>query len=73
MNKPFDISNILIIIIIILAFGIFCAVLTYFVNDFLPELKYLNIEIRRSVGHEKRYYKRKRRRLWLSLLPFVKY
>ena len=73
MDKSNDVSNILIIILLILAFGIFCVVITYFVNDFLPELKRLNIEIHRSEGSERRYFKKMRRRLWLSLLPFVKY
>ena len=44
-----------------------------FFSNFSSELKYLNIEIRRTSGSERRHYIRKRRRLWLSLLPFVKY
>lgn len=44
-----------------------------FINDFSQELRYLNNEIRRSNGDEHRYWKRQRRRLWLSLIPFVRY
>jgi len=44
-----------------------------FFNDFSKELRYLNNEIRRTSGAERRYWIRKRRRLWLSLIPFVKY
>ena len=44
-----------------------------FINDFSRELKYVNIEINRSRGSERRHWIRRRRRLWLSLLPFVKY
>ena len=41
-------------------------------NNFSQELKYLNIEIGRTTDAERRYYIRQRRRLWLSLIPFLK-
>ncbi len=44
-----------------------------FFYDFSKELKYLNIEIARADDDEIDYYLYKRRRLWLSLIPFVKY
>ena len=47
--------------------------LCMFINDFSSELRYLNNEIGRTTGSERRYWIRKRRRLWLSLIPFVKY
>lgn len=47
--------------------------LCVFINEFSSELRYLNSEIGRTTGAERRYYIRKRRRLWLSLIPFVKY
>lgn len=47
--------------------------LTRFVTDFSAELRLLNIEINRSEGAEREHYLRQRRRLWLSLLPFVRY
>ena len=56
------------IILLILLVG-FCM----FINDFSQELKYINCEIRRNTGSERRYWIRRRRRLWLSLIPFVKY
>lgn len=43
------------------------------VTDFSKELRLLNIEIDRSEGAEREYYLRRRRRLWLSLIPFVRY
>lgn len=46
---------------------------TSFLSDFSLELKYLNMEIGRTEGAERKYYIRQRRKLWLSLLPFVKY
>ena len=39
-------------------------------EEFRAELDYLNMEIRRAEGAEKKYWKKKRRQLWLSLLPF---
>ena len=54
--------------LILLLFG-----LVSFINDFSQELRYLNNEIRRTDGAERRHYIRQRRRLWLSLIPFVKY
>ena len=43
------------------------------INDFSHELRYLNIEISRTDGSEQRYWKRQKRRLWLSIIPFVRY
>ena len=54
--------------LILLLFG-----LVTFINDFSSELRYLNSEIGRTTGGERRYWKRQKRRLWLSLIPFVKY
>lgn len=55
-------------IFIILLYG-----LMSFFTEFKHELKYLNCEIARTTGAERKRYIRKRRRLWLSLIPFVKY
>lgn len=44
-----------------------------FSNEFSRKLRYLNSEIRRTDGAEREYWIRRRRRLWLSLIPFVKY
>ena len=46
---------------------------TLFFKDFAQELKYINMEIERNDGSERRYWIRRRRKLWLSLIPFVKY
>lgn len=54
--------------LIIVLFG-----LVSFINDFSQELRYLNNEIRRTDGAERRHWIRQRRRLWLSLIPFVRY
>lgn len=47
--------------------------LAQFFNDFSHELRYLNNEIGRTDGEERKHWIRRRRRLWLSLIPFVKY
>ena len=45
----------------------------WYLNEFLPELTYLNKEIQRTDGKEKEEWLKKKKRLMLSLLPFVKY
>lgn len=62
----------LFIIVIILVLFVLIS-LTQFFKDFLQELKYINMEIERTDGSERRYWIRRRRKLWLSLVPFVKY
>ena len=42
-------------------------------NEFQQELRYLNNEIGRTSGKEKKRWKKRKRRLLLSLLPFVRY
>lgn len=57
-----------IVILLILIVG-----LCDFLNDFKRELKYINCEIKRTSGHERKKWIRQRRRLWLCVIPFVKY
>ena len=40
---------------------------------FLRELRYLNQEIARTEGRERQHYIRRKKRLLLSLIPFVRY
>ena len=44
-----------------------------FLKGFTRELRYLNNEIVRSEGAERKYWLAQKRRLWCSLIPFVKY
>lgn len=37
-------------------------------EKFKRELRYINMEIRRTRGSERNYWKKKKRRLWLSLV-----
>ena len=39
-------------------------------NHFRQELDYVNSEIRRTDGKQKKYWLKKRRRLWLDWIPF---
>lgn len=42
-------------------------------KDFQRELRYINMEIQRNTGRERAHWEKKRRRLLLSLIPFVRY
>ncbi|MBE6973669.1 MAG: hypothetical protein E7440_07330 [Ruminococcaceae bacterium] len=44
-----------------------------FIAGFSKKIRYLNNEIRRTDGAERMYYIRCRRRMWLTLIPFVQY
>ena len=41
--------------------------LTFSLINFKEELRYINMEIHRTDGEDRKYWKKKRRRLWLSL------
>ncbi len=60
--------------IVVLIFLLFLLVgFVMFLNDFAQELKYINNEIQRAEGAERKRWIRQKRRLWLSLIPFVRY
>ena len=42
------------------------------IASFKYELTYLNMEIRRTTGSERKYWQKEKRRLWLSFIPFYK-
>ena len=44
----------------------------YFLNAFAKELEYLNCEIQRTEGTERELWEKRKKELWLSLVPFVK-
>lgn len=62
--------NILLRIAVVLFLIISITHLAAKLNKFSCELDYINMEIRRATAERRKYWKRKRRRLWLSLLPF---
>ncbi len=42
-----------------------------YVTAFSRKLRYINNEIKRTDGGERRHWIHERRRLWLSIIPFV--
>lgn len=42
------------------------------IYNFKDELDYINMEICRTVGDERRYWKKEKKKLWLSLIPFYR-
>ena len=42
-------------------------------RDFCHEMRYIETEIGRTEGREQEHWKKKKRRRWLSLLPFFRY
>ena len=60
------------VVVLLLLFAILMGII-YKYNEFVAELQYLNSEIERTDGEERAYWISRRRRLWLSLLPFVNY
>lgn len=68
-------DTLLYIIVGIIVFALFILLLiglVYSLTKFSQELRYINSEIKRSSKSERKHWIRKRRRLWLSLLPFMK-
>jgi len=57
--------------IIILGVVLALALAQWFL-DFSKELRYINGEIKRTHGSERRYWMKERRKLWLSIFPFIK-
>lgn len=50
-----------------------CLWIVPLIIGFREELKYIDMEIQRTEGRERAHWEKKRRKLWLSLLPFVRY
>ena len=57
----------------LLALPIIVVLIAVRISNFIRELRYLNTEIARTTGVQRRHWLRCRRRLWLSLIPFVRY
>lgn len=73
MNTELDaLTNVLLAIAIAFFAIVLLASLTTKLTKFSHELHYLNREIARTEGAEREYWKREKRRLWLSLLPFYR-
>ena len=73
MNPELDAFTNVLLSIVIAFFAVLILVgLTMKINEFSHELDYLNREISRTEGAEREHWKREKRRLWLSLLPFFR-
>ena len=73
MNYELDTFTIALLAIAIVFFAIvFLAGLITKIHNFRQELEYLNREIARTDGAERKHWKREKRHLWLSLLPFFR-
>ena len=66
-----DVPVILIIVTVILV--LLCIRFVPMIKDFRDELEYIESEIRRTDGRERAHWEKKKKKLWLSLLPFVRY
>lgn len=73
INAPDTEFYLLIVIVSAIILFVIIIRLMSFLNNFMRELRYLNAEIERSDGNERLHYIRRKRCLWLSLIPFVKY
>ena len=73
MNPELDAFTNVLLAIVFAFFAVLILVgLTMKINEFSHELDYLNREIARTEGAEREHWKREKRRLWLSLLPFFR-
>lgn len=64
------ITYVLLAIIVLVAAVLFLVALASRIYGFSRELNVINLEIQRTTGEEQKSWKRRKRRLWLSLLPF---
>lgn len=73
MNLGADPVTITLLVILILIFAVlFGGAVSMNLREFRRELRHINLEIARTVGRERKYWRREKRRLWLSLLPFYR-
>ena len=73
MTPEIDSVTTAMLVLIILFFVIaFLIVIVSKFKAFTRDLDYINREIARTEGREQQYWKKEKRRLWLSLLPFYR-
>lgn len=73
INMSFD--EVMIVVLVLLVLVIVFPIIFYLVKNiynFKDELDYINMEIRRTVGGERRYWQNEKKKLWLSLIPFYR-
>lgn len=73
-NSDMNFGTILLIGIVAAIFLVLIIVkLTMYFLEFARELRYLNCELGRTTGERHRHFERQKRRLLLSLIPFIRY
>ena len=72
-NNPDTVWQAVIAVSVFVILPLLVFVFAMFLKDFLGELKVIKCEIERTDGDERKYWVRRKRRLWLSLIPFVRY
>ena len=65
-------TQFLLVIVVLLLGGMIAARWMIKLSRFRRALMYVNMEIQRNRGAEREYWKRKKCRLWLALLPFYR-
>lgn len=58
--------------LILVIIGMLITALVQKTKRFRRDLNYMNMEIRRTSGTEREYWKLEKKRLWRSLLPFCR-
>lgn len=53
--------------------AVFILFMVMWLQEFRFEIRNINDEINRNEGEERKYWIARRRRLWLSLIPFVRW
>ncbi len=65
-------SDILLLIIVIFLIAMFTVTGILHFQEFRHELKYINMEIKRTHGKERKYWKKQKRRFLFPFWPFNK-
>ena len=61
-----------VIVAIVLVGIMITAIIIPVIQAFKADLKYINMEINRTDGREQAHWKRRKKELWLSLIPFYR-
>lgn len=69
-DTTYILFEIIIILVAVLLFILLVAAFVIKVKEFFKELQYINIEIKRNSGAERKYWILRRKKLWLSF--FIK-
>lgn len=71
-STAYILFEIIIILVAVLLFILLVAAFVIKVKEFFKELQYINIEIKRNSGAERKYWILRRRKLWVSFFIKIK-